>query len=97
MGTQIDQPFRFLEFPADLRLMVYDHLGIITRNYTLKQFWGRKDNDYGRYKTAGDLTLIVRPLNLSILATCRALNSEGTPIRSRRFAQLRTELLRLII
>jgi hypothetical protein len=96
MATHIDRPFRFLDLPPELRLMVYENLEFTT-THTLKRLRRRKDNRDDRWKTAGDLTLVVKFLSVSILATCQAINSEATPIMDRRLARLRSEPLRLVI
>jgi hypothetical protein len=96
MAAQIDQPFRFHDLPPELRLMVFENLEFTT-THTLKQLRRHRYNKDGRWKTAGDLTLVVKSLGVSILATCQAINSEATPIMDRHLAQLRSEPLRFVI
>jgi hypothetical protein len=89
MATQINQPFRFLDLPKELRFMVYEHLGTTIRYCRLEQDEKRGEE----LISVGDLILVIESLDTSILATCRTINSESSLL----FDQLMMQPLRLII
>lgn len=78
-------PFRFLDLPKELRLMVYERL---PTTIVHRSFQGTK---YSQTLT------LVRPCisGLAILATCRERNDEASAIIQRRLTALKKQPLRI--
>lgn len=66
------EPFRFLDPPKDIRLMVYDLLPIATRHRTINS--AQKLH----------LKIVTRYLSgVSVLIACRTINQEATPVHKK--------------
>jgi hypothetical protein len=100
MAHQPEQSFRFLDLPPELRVMIYKEISIDTRTrhhtfHTLP----KEDVIFSTApKTAGAaITLVVKSLPTSLLATCRLINVEASPIMKPKIDKLRKEPMRFII
>lgn len=69
------QPFRFLDLPKELRLMVYERL---PRSIRPKTF--NFEAEYYRDPVPTDMTVICRNIDTSILATCKQIHYEAKGI-----------------
>jgi hypothetical protein len=83
-------PFRFLDLPPELRVMIYNRLPSTTRHCTLVDLMSSTKPPPLR---AG---LAVKSLPVSLLSTCKLINHEATPVLLPRLQQLRAEPMRLI-
>jgi hypothetical protein len=90
--------FRFLDLPAELRVMVYEHLDIVTRLHTIEVLcpgeWPEVRKD-----PRPTITIKIKSVpGQNILATCRAVFDEAFPILSPKLQQVREfEPVRLIM
>lgn len=75
----VDQPFRFLHLPPNLRLIVYENLDVETTRHVLDVYPGHRD------KT---ISLVSNTLPVAILSTCKLLNAEATPTLEPKLAAL---------
>jgi hypothetical protein len=66
---------RFLDFPPELRLMVYENLPRSIKHYRLNQKYPHHGRD-----VQSSLIFITRSEPMSVLATCRLVNKEAGPI-----------------
>ncbi|KAF2247114.1 hypothetical protein BU26DRAFT_520381 [Trematosphaeria pertusa] len=81
------RPFRFLDLPTEVRLIVYEYLPIKTRHRQL----GPKGEDFSFLK------LITKSIpGISILATCGQIHAEALPILEPRISTLRKEPVRIL-
>jgi hypothetical protein len=89
-----DQPFRFLDLPPELRLMVYKEIDPHTRHYRLKDpaFQPNSDDIPPSY-----ITLVTKSLPVALLATCRLINAEAAPILAPKLKKLRKEAPHFIV
>jgi hypothetical protein len=79
-ASTVAQPFRFLDLPKELRLMVYDLLPNQTERI---QFCSKQDTNYG----TGSLTLLITCVPTAILRTCRQIKTEAKDIVRKRANQ----------
>jgi hypothetical protein len=75
-----DQPFRFLDLPPELRVMVYSYITPRTHRHVLQTSdrWERHS-----------ITLVTNTLPVSLLATCRLVHAEARKIFEPKLATLR--------
>jgi hypothetical protein len=84
-----DLPFRFLDLPSELRLMVYERISINVTHMVLQ------DLTYGPFAS---INLLSRTLPVALLATCRLVHTEASPVLQPKIALLRdTDRFSLII
>jgi hypothetical protein len=83
-------PFRFLDLPPELRVMIYNRLPSTTRHCTLVDLMSSTTPPPSR------AALVVKSLPVSLLSTCKFINLEATPVLIPRLQQLRAEPMRLI-
>jgi hypothetical protein len=62
----LEQPFRFLSLPIELRLMIYERLSRTLKHHTLQS---PPEND--------PVTFITRSIDLSIMRTCKTIYNEA--------------------
>jgi hypothetical protein len=78
-----DQPFRFLDLPAELRCMVYECLNVETRLYTINYSYP--------FDTSTPVTasIVIKRLSTSILASCHLICAEAATILAPKLKYLR--------
>ncbi|KAF1996379.1 hypothetical protein P154DRAFT_609092 [Amniculicola lignicola CBS 123094] len=84
-----DLPFRFLDLPRELRLMVYEYIPIQKSHLHYQTSPGK----------SGDAMKVMfnSICGLSILRTCRSIYDEAMPILRKLLSTLESEPIRLII
>ena len=91
-------PFRFLDLPKELRYMVYEHLTISTKQYTLTpieetsgfEVFVPPQKDRGSSHTRPPaLTITLHTLPVQIFSTCSLVYSEALPFLSRKLDVIR--------
>jgi len=86
---------RFLDLPAELRLMVYDYLPVTTRHSTFKQPVNDPEEPRMRDLT---ITLVVKFIPaVALLATCKLICNEASPILAHKLEEIRQSPLQLIV
>jgi len=96
--------FRFLDLPIELRLMVYEHLTLITYRHTCNRMpFNTADDDptNGRFTsddfgTGPSVTLLRKSYPIAIIQTCHAIRKEAKSIVAKALRQLEQEPLRII-
>ena len=94
------RPFRFLDLPAELRCMVYKAIDVATRKETYNptkkceppRVRMKRDDDFSNGN--GKLVLYRCVLPMSILATCRLVNQEASPIIAHKLQKMVKEPVR---
>jgi hypothetical protein len=91
-----DKPFRFLDLPIELRCMVYEEIEMSTSHYRLKD---PTITDASEEQTtpASYMTLLVKSLPVSILATCQTINKEEAALLAPKLETLRNEPSHFIV
>jgi hypothetical protein len=92
--------FRFLDLPAELRIMVYERLPITTRHHTFSHRAVRSRDDYVNdlpEDTDIDVSLVIKSLPVALLAICKQIHSEASHHMQPALERLRTEPMRLIV
>ncbi|KAI4954105.1 hypothetical protein J4E91_001815 [Alternaria rosae] len=72
----LDQPFRFLDLPKEVRFIVYENLPRTISNTTIEPLPG----NYPPSRTTPSFTLIYRSTNTSILCVCKEIHDEAAPL-----------------
>ncbi|KAH6118354.1 hypothetical protein HBI69_097400 [Parastagonospora nodorum] len=82
--------FRFMDLPAELRLMVYEFIPVTTRHCTVhgKPFYE---------KSLTQVVLVTKSLSCSILLTSDAVCNEASPVFAVKLEILRTEPTRFML
>jgi hypothetical protein len=100
-----ESPFRFLDLPKELRLMVYEFLPIKTTHYDIQDLacvrYQTGDKTYtwsapSRYWSTS-INLVIKPLPASILATCKPIYEEAQPIHAKKLDDIFARPARLIL
>jgi hypothetical protein len=84
-----DAPSRFLNLPLKLRLMIYEYLTQVTRHQTFE--YTTEDEVLGTTK------LVTKSLPVALLATCKFINTEATPIFALKLRMIAAEPMRIIV
>ncbi|KAF2128563.1 hypothetical protein P153DRAFT_386681 [Dothidotthia symphoricarpi CBS 119687] len=79
------QPFRFLDLPAELRMMVYECLSISVHHHVLDD-----PTQLPGYFTRSTITLVTKSIETSIFSTCRKVNAEAVPSLAHHLDKLRS-------
>jgi hypothetical protein len=89
---------KFLDLPAELRLMVYERLNSRTHHYCVKQP-DENPVQQPREKASEDIrgAVIIKSFPVAILATCRVIHKEATPILAGKLQQLAQTPVRIIM
>jgi hypothetical protein len=91
-----NEPFRFLDLPAELRCMVYEFLETETRLHTIDDVY--LVGCMIASKSTSQLTIVVKDIPTSILTTCRSVYAEAAPIITPKLQRLRrTEPIHFIV
>jgi hypothetical protein len=87
-------PFKFLDLPAELRLMIYERLDSATHHYKVDH-----PDELSVEKSREDIqgTVIIKSFPVAILATCKVIHQEGTPILAGKLQQLAQTPVRIIM
>jgi hypothetical protein len=89
------RPFRFLDLPKELRLMVYERLPVKTTYHTYD--FNEPHYVVSNESTLNSFQLVWKTLSgLSILATCRQITTEATPIIEHKLRTIESEPIRMI-
>jgi hypothetical protein len=99
----MDRPFRFLDLPKELRLMVYELLCVSEKNHPL--VYVRSDhrgsvNPESHPSSVRDrpcITLVTCVLDVQILATCRQIRAEATPFVRPKLEWIKSQIPRVQI
>jgi len=91
-------PFRFLDLPPELRVMVYKSFSLVTRRHTLHQ----RDElaDIWPVKAGQPWTMEMfrkSHAGIALLTTCRIINVEATPIFQVLLSKLKEQPVRFIL
>ncbi|KAF2657408.1 hypothetical protein K491DRAFT_654776, partial [Lophiostoma macrostomum CBS 122681] len=105
MDPSPPQPFRFLDLPPELRLMVYERIAIKTSYHVVKNGIFTQDvpralaahHEAGNPRPAPMSTLVVRSIDVCILATCREIQTEAFPILQPLLQEVAGDPVRLIV
>jgi hypothetical protein len=79
-----DQPFRFLDLPAELRYMVYENLQVTTERQTVSL-----TEPVHKCVRPDCITSVTKHLPVAILATCRLTRIEALPFLEPKLTVLR--------
>jgi hypothetical protein len=82
-------PFRFLDLPKEIRLMVYERIDI---SMTPFQCIDRSDSSV----VQPSLMMRTHTLPVQILATCRLIHSEACSVLAQKLADLRSRIPRIV-
>jgi hypothetical protein len=85
---QSEEPFRFLDLPAELRFMVYEFLPATIQHHVM-------DNPLD-FK-GSTLTLATKSIPMELLDVYRSISAEAEPLLNKQMEAFKTELLRLIV
>jgi hypothetical protein len=98
------EPFRFLDLPKELRLMVYEFIPVTTRHHVLDDPTFRNPHLPNCAESANHpasnstVTFVAKSLSVTgILSTCQLVHEEAGAILAARLARLKKEPLRLIV
>jgi hypothetical protein len=78
LAARWDEPFRFMDLPAELRLMVYEFLPREIKHYAIRAT-PTKESDRG----PPPVTFVKKAVPTSILAICKAVYTEANAIVQR--------------
>ncbi|KAH5577792.1 hypothetical protein HBI26_135410 [Parastagonospora nodorum] len=82
--------FRFMDLPAELRLMVYEFIPVTTRHCTV---YGKPPDA----KSPTQVVLVTKSLSSSILLASHAIYNEASPVFAVKLETLRTEPTRFLL
>jgi hypothetical protein len=80
-STMATQPFRFLDLPAELRFIVYEHIDFMTKHYTLE--------GTDAPENSSTITFVPKNLPVRILAIFQLINNEAKKFLRPKLAELR--------
>jgi hypothetical protein len=83
-----NEPFRFLDIPPELRLIVYEHIKFATKRHFLNTSHYVEETDEN-VRLDSHIVLVSKTLPCSILVTCTLIKDEAQPILKRKLDQLR--------
>ncbi|KAF1955826.1 hypothetical protein CC80DRAFT_505138 [Byssothecium circinans] len=92
------QPFRFLDLPTELRLMVYQRIPITTQRTTIKQtatlgfIWPKCDDG----TEPSSITLVKKSTSANILRTCKFIKHEAECYIKTKLESIAKEPLRIV-
>lgn len=103
-ATTLQQPFRFLNLPADLRRCVYDQIEISTTWYSLDRratLMDKPEWPIPPVKQIHDSRItLIKPYTepaLNLLLTCRLIEHEAHPILKRKVQHCKSQPLRYLV
>jgi hypothetical protein len=95
-----ESPFRFLDLPTELRLIVYEHVEIVALRDTLTRedanlpdgLWPTEP-----VKSKSSITFISPHLPLEILKVCHSIHKEASPIFKHKLERLKLAPVRYLV
>ncbi|KAF1993448.1 hypothetical protein P154DRAFT_567993 [Amniculicola lignicola CBS 123094] len=95
MGTS-NSPFRFLDLPKELRLMVYDRIPIITKHSTFtRSNYTEQVNSH--HPLVYTFIIITQSISISILTTNHQIHSEASDIIAKKVADVLSKRPKIMV
>jgi hypothetical protein len=93
------EPFRFLDLPPELRLMVYEYISIEKHRHVLTRAESGLSNDKwpSTFPSQSTITLIRPSLPVALLRTCHVIKNEATPILEEKWTSLAKQPLQFLV